>query len=313
VLVNWADFPSVAVLDGTLAAHWLERTSADTYAYDVLLAVSSDGGRTWPPPVRPHRDETRTEHGFVSLVPRSGGFDVFWLDGRRYAEDGRDAATQLRHARWSAGEMGPETVLDDRVCDCCQTDAVDTGDGPLVVYRDRSADEIRDISLVRMDGVTWSGPTTVSPDHWRIEGCPVNGPAAAARGSSVAVAWFTRASDEPRVLVAFSRDSGGTLSEPLRLDADGALGRVDVAWLDDDRVIVTWLAGRGTDAAIVVRAVRPTGPAGPAIEIARTSADRASGFPRLAVSDDSAFVAWTDTQGDTTRVRVARLAGSETR
>jgi len=310
-MVNWADFPSLAILDdGRIAAHWLERSSAGTHAYDVLLAVSSDGGRTWPDPVRPHGDGTITEHGFVSLLPRSGGFEVFWLDGRDYAHGGPHPGTQLRHARWSADAIGPETVLDDRVCDCCQTDAVETDDGPLVVYRDRSTDELRDIALVRAIEQAWSQPETVSPDGWRIEACPVNGPAAAARGASVALAWHTRAGDEPRVLVAFSRDSGATLSAPLRLDDGGALGRVDVAWLDGDRAIVTWLADRGSHAAIVLRAVGATGAMGPVLEIARTSADRASGFAKAVVLDGDVYVAWTDTEGGTTRVRVLRVPGA---
>ncbi|HLF15024.1 MAG TPA: hypothetical protein VI932_09075, partial [Bacteroidota bacterium] len=42
--INWADFPSLAVLpDGSLAAHWLARSGPDTYAYDVRIARSFDG------------------------------------------------------------------------------------------------------------------------------------------------------------------------------------------------------------------------------------------------------------------------------
>ena len=42
-----------------------------------------------------------------------------------------------------------EWELDGRVCDCCQTTAAITNDGPVVVYRDRSDDEVRDMSIVR--------------------------------------------------------------------------------------------------------------------------------------------------------------------
>src|SRR2546428_6748340 len=60
--VNWADVPSVVPLqDGSLAAHWLQKSAASTYAYDVRLAFSRDEGRTWSPSVTPHRDRTRTE------------------------------------------------------------------------------------------------------------------------------------------------------------------------------------------------------------------------------------------------------------
>ena len=68
--VNWADFPSLCALaDGTLAAHWLQKSSEGTYSYDVMISLSRDRGKSWSKPMTPHRDGTLTEHGFVSLVP----------------------------------------------------------------------------------------------------------------------------------------------------------------------------------------------------------------------------------------------------
>src|SRR6266498_1906119 len=70
LFVNWADFPSLVVLsDGALVAHWLVKSSPDAHAYDVNIARSTDDGKTWSKPLAPHRDGTRTEHGFVSLFP----------------------------------------------------------------------------------------------------------------------------------------------------------------------------------------------------------------------------------------------------
>jgi hypothetical protein len=69
--VNWADFPSVVDLkDGSLTAHWLVKSGSSTYAYDVSILRSKDGGKSWSKPIVPHRDNTKTEHGFVSLIPR---------------------------------------------------------------------------------------------------------------------------------------------------------------------------------------------------------------------------------------------------
>jgi hypothetical protein len=52
LFVNWADFPSV-VDDGkgTLFAHWLQKSGAGTYSYDVMVTSSSDGGKTWRKPL----------------------------------------------------------------------------------------------------------------------------------------------------------------------------------------------------------------------------------------------------------------------
>jgi len=82
--VNWADFPSVIALkDSSLAAHWLVKSGSSTYAYDVNISQSKDGGKSWTKSVVPHRDNTQTEHGFVSLAPTSDGVAVIWLDSRK--------------------------------------------------------------------------------------------------------------------------------------------------------------------------------------------------------------------------------------
>ena len=48
LFVNWADVPSVVLLDdGTLAAHWLQCSGLPMYAYDVRLSWSRDAGKTW--------------------------------------------------------------------------------------------------------------------------------------------------------------------------------------------------------------------------------------------------------------------------
>jgi ribosome modulation factor len=80
--------------------------------------------------VVPHRDGTRTEHGFVSMTPwATGEMALFWLDGgRTEAASGNGhassaAAMSLVHATLDGkGRLGHETTLDERVCDCCQTD-----------------------------------------------------------------------------------------------------------------------------------------------------------------------------------------------
>jgi hypothetical protein len=310
--VNWADFPSMTALpDGRLAAHWLVRSGPSTYAYDVHVAQSPDGGRTWSPSVIPHRDGTQTEHGFASLFPWTDGrLGAVWLDGRNFeghdaAEHGAGAEMTLRHT-WigAAGELGEEVVLDGRVCDCCQTSVALTARGPVAVYRNRSAEEIRDVWIVRHVDGRWTEPRPVHHDGWHITGCPVNGPAAAADGESLAVAWFTAAADTPRVHLAFSADGGATFGAPLRVDDGDPVGRVDVVMLNGGAALVSWLERMGDAAEIRVRRVSATGRAGPATTVSTTSGARASGFPRITRLDDLVVFAWTEA-GDPSRVRTA--------
>ena len=311
LFVNWADFPSIArSRDGTLVAHWLQRTGENTYAYAVRTSVSGDGGASWSAPVTPHSDVTPTEHGFVSLLPADDGSTaVFWLDGRKYAADGHSEATNemtLRQAVLARdGSVSGETELDARVCDCCQTGAARTADGTVVVYRDRTDAEVRDIYIVRRVGGTWSAPARVHADGWEIDACPVNGPSISAAGDRLAVAWFTAAQDTPRVNIVFSEDGGRTFGNATRVDDGNPEGRVDVELLKDGRALVTWIERTEESAEIRLRVVGADGAAGEAVPAATASAERAGGFPRIAVSGDYAVLAWTE-PGSPSRVRVAR-------
>lgn len=324
--VNWADFPSVHALpDGTLAAHWLARSGEGTYDYDVHVATSPDGGATWSDPVILHRDGVAAEHGFVSFFPADGGFGAVWLDGRNTrsgGDEGADAAdghaghgtpetAMTLHATVLRpdGTLSPtETMLDGRICDCCQTAAAVTSRGPVVVYRDRSPEEVRDISVVRQVDGAWTEPATLHADQWVIPGCPVNGPAVAARGDDVVAAWFTGAEGIPRTRVAFSTDAGATWGDAIEVDDGNPLGRVDVELLEDGSAFVVWLeAGEGeTEALIRARRIRPDGMRSASTDLAMTPAARSSGFPRMAPGDGGLVLAWTD-PSETGGVRVMRV------
>jgi hypothetical protein len=309
--VNWADFPSIVELaDGRLAAHWLGRSGPGTYAYDVWIAFSDDDGVTWSEPVRPHDDGTQTEHGFVSLFETAGAPAAVWLDGRNYADHDGTPATNEMTLRFTSFDADGNPVngsrIDARVCDCCQTAVAIAASGPVLVYRDRSADEIRDISISRLVGGAWTDPVTVHDDQWQINACPVNGPGIDADGNSVAVAWFTAAQDTARVRVAFSEDSGATFDDAVRIDLGNPVGRVDVIMLDGSRALVTWLERTGGSAEVLARTVSTDGTLGDPISIGGSSAERASGFPRMARAGSRIVFAWT-VPGTESAIRVSAI------
>lgn len=301
---NWADFPSMAALsDGALAAHWLQKVRGGSEDYEVRLSRSSDQGRSWSPPLRPHR-ATPGEHGFVSLLPRPGGrLGVVWLDGRAM-HDGA-GQTALMHASLDRDfKADPEQTLDPRTCDCCQTAAAAVGQSALVVYRDRSERELRDISWVRLAPGRAQAPTELSRDGWEINGCPVNGPAVSADGRDVAVAWFTGAGGQSLVRVAFSSDGGASFGAPLTVSSARPLGRVDVVALSEGQAFVSWLERVGGGAELRLQRVGPRGAEGPAVTVATTSLARQGGFPRLERAGRELVLAWTEV-GEPPRVRTA--------
>ena len=67
----------------------------------------------------------------------------------------------------------------------------------------------------------------------------------------------------------------------------------------------------GDTASVRVRRVTEKG-AGPAVTVAASTAARASGFPRMALSGDSAYFAWT-VPGRPASVRVARANAADFR
>jgi len=323
--VNWADFPSVVPVGGDLwAAHWLVRQEGDGYAYDVAISLSPDRGRTWLAPITPHHDGTPTEHGFVSLYPAGHGVGALWLDGRDLAAHGDTpdrhgtvAGTALRTVTLAVDVDAPEPrivdevagrVIDEVVCDCCQTDVAVGPDGPIGVYRNRTPEEIRDIHVTRaIDGV-WQPGRAVGADGWHITGCPVNGPAIAVVGARVAVAWFTAADEVARVRLAVSADGGDTFGSVIDVDETEAIGRVDVEIVDDGDVIVSWLRAAGDeDADVVLRRISGSGGLGPIVPIARTGGGRPTGFPQMVRNGVSLVIAWTDTTNERSHVRAARV------
>jgi hypothetical protein len=319
---NWADFPgAIQAPDGSLVAHWLELSGGEKYAYGVKLARSTNRGATWSPIGSLHPPGGSGEHGFVSWVPERNGVRGFWLDGRDLKGDSEeDGAMTLRTAAVQGGKATGEEKIDDRVCSCCQTDAALAASGPVIAYRDRSGEEVRDVSVIRRiskgsTGQGWSRPVRVHADNWKIPGCPVNGPAIAASGRHVAVAWFTAAPPSPKVQVAFSEDGGATFGPAALVDGDKPIGRVDLV-IDGNGggsgkgdALVSWLAAdgnRGSGASVRLRRVTPKGKLGPPLPIAATSAARNSGFPRMVLNGGRLILAWVE-DGQPSKLRTATV------
>ncbi|MEQ1609376.1 MAG: sialidase family protein [Hyphomonadaceae bacterium] len=311
LFVNWADFPSLLpTRSGRLIAHWLQKSGDGPYAYDVRIAQSVDEGKTWSESRILHDDGLQGEHGFVSLFESpAGNLQAFWLDGRNTVEAVENPEMQLGFTTISAeGVPAATQLIDTRICDCCQTSAAWTAAGPVVVYRDRSGEEIRDTSIVRNVDGAWTQPEIVHADNWRIEGCPVNGPAVAAVGDTVAVAWFTGANDEERVNLAFSTDGGASFGEPIRVDDGNPVGRVSLSLSARGQARVAWIEriGEQEEAEIRLRMIRDDGVRSEPLLVAKTSAARDAGFPRMASVGEDVILAWTDIS-DGSRVRVARV------
>lgn len=313
--VNSADFPNLAVLDnGDWVTFWLQKTASGTYAYEMRSVRSRDRGQTWDAPVLIHRDGTPTEHGFVSMVP--AGEDrvrMIWLDGREMASsadahgEGGDEHMTIRSAVLDRkGNLTEERELDALTCACCQTDLARGASSTVAVYRDRSPKEIRDIGAVLFSAKgTASAPKRIHADNWTMPGCPVNGPALAARGDRFLVAWPTMANGPMAVRAALG--DGTRFDAPITLgEGESELGRLDTATWGDG-----WLVSRVTTHERTPSLTLSTLSAEGAVESTHSIASPVGGYPRIAVAGEVALIVFTEPTGTgDSRIAVTRLSAT---
>ena len=281
--INDADTPRIAAgLRGKVAAVWYVRNSPDSHAYHAMISTSEDHGTTWSAPRKLSAESDATE--FVSLASLiNGKWLAVWLDGRARGED-HAGDTQL-YSR-IVGSEDPDTLIDERVCDCCPVSSLVLPNGAvLTAYRDRSANEVRDIVYQRYSRGQWSPASAPRSDGWHIEGCPVNGAWLSRRGAHVATTWFTAAGNNPRIVTARSNNIGNSwnLLAEISDPENPPLGAVSNVVLRDGSQWSSWVESGGT---IALRNVTGAGEVGSLERFDGTL--RTTGHPLLTVLDNRA-------------------------
>jgi hypothetical protein len=305
--VNWSDFPSVVAIDENFwMAHWLvKQQGGKTFDYDVATSISNDAGVTWTTPRSPHRDGVAAEHGFAAIFPMASDAGIVWLDGRyhlkkeeRAKHPEKSGNFNLRYTRTHRdGTMDAEQVIDSNTCTCCWPSVAVALSGPVVVWRGRTDAEIRDNRVSLFKNGKWSSPMPLGAEGWNIEGCPVNGPAIAARGMQVVAAWFSAEGDRPRVRAAFSNDGGKSFGKPIEVDDVAPLGRIGLVWQDDKTAAISWMTVADAvtkKSSLALRKIDVDGSLGVVKRVIDISAGRDTGVPQMISTDKGLVLAWTD-------------------
>ena len=301
MFANWADIPSIVEApSGDLYAHWLNRISSKTYAYGVRIERSVNRGKSWNSLGWLHNDTSATEHGFVSLIPEDRHVRAFWLDGRMMSKP--KGKMMLRTAILDGGKIKDERVLDEDVCTCCPTSAVQLSGGPIVVYRDRSPKEIRDISFVLGNSRKWSKPTTLQTDNWLMPGCPVNGASVATFGNLVAVSRFTIIQNKAQVILRLFKEGQMKSGKEILLDKDVPIGRCATVCTKDS-IYTVWIGFEKNQTVLRLAQASLDGEIKRKITLIPIDGSRSSGMPRAIFSGGYLWVSWTDTN----QVRLGRL------
>ena len=310
--VNWADFPTHAISGNQVLTSYLKKSASGTYTYDVFLNLQKLSGEKIKEDFILNTDGFKAEHGFVSIVANNNeGFFITWLDGRNTLDkevDGDHKPMTIRFAEiTNAGDIINEIELDSSVCDCCQTSITDTDKGPLVVYRDRSEKEVRDIYVTRNVDDVWETPIPVHNDGWVIYGCPVNGPKVVSNSNDVAVSWFTVSEGKPAVNLAFSEFYGSSFGDPIKINDHSAIGRVDIAFLNDKEVLISYMEGDDFGTYLRIKKVSINGKVSEPITISKIDSGRNTGVPQLEILDNEIFIVWTVFENENNQLKTVKL------
>lgn len=209
--------PSMALgPKGELYVAWTAARSGAEFAAEIRLARSADGGATFAPSVRVNQDTPPSSRGFESMAAGPDGtIYVVWLDGR----ENRHGVSSTYFARSVDGgkTFMNERQIDTDSCPCCRTAVTVSPQGHIyAAWRKVFKGEIREIVVSRSSdgGAGFTAPAVVGNDGWEIAGCPHRGPALAASGGGLHVAWYTEGKENsPSVYTARSGDGGSSFSK----------------------------------------------------------------------------------------------------
>lgn len=289
--INWADFPSLSVTKTNILSHYLPKSGGSTYAYDINVILT--GADTT---YKLHDDTVKGEHGFVSSVPyKDDKFFITWLDGRNASmEDHHHAGTMSIRAAIinSSGEKENDWLLDEKTCDCCQTSIANLDNGVIIAYRDRSGEEIRDISIRKYIDGYWTKRETIGNDNWIINGCPVNGPKVVTSGNKTVIAWYSGENDGTHVKMAISNDDAKTFSNPV-LVSDKTLGRVDAAIDHLGNIWVSHISMETGSPELMASQYNENGSLLREVSISELDGSRNTGFPQMELFEKNLYFAWT--------------------
>ena len=315
--VNWADFPTHAISGDQVLTSYLKKSAGGSYTYDIFLSLQNLSGEKVKEDFILNTDGFKAEHGFVSMVAKKDdeGFLISWLDGRNTVEkdaDGNHKPMTIRFAEiTNNGDIINENELDASVCDCCQTSVTNTDKGPLVVYRDRSEKEVRDIYVTRNIDDKWEAPAAVHNDGWIIYGCPVNGPKVVSNSNNIAVSWFTVYDGKPRVNLSFSESYGASFGSPIQINDNNAIGRVDIVYLNDMEVLVSYMEDDDFDTYLRLKKVSIDGKVSKPITISKIDSGRNTGVPQLEILNDEIFVVWTVFENENNQLKTVKLSSKD--
>ncbi|MBM3725820.1 MAG: exo-alpha-sialidase [Acidobacteria bacterium] len=292
----------------TLYAFWNARDPQNPGASHVRFSKGGAMMTTWSPAVTLDDDPVPNSHGFQGAgVAPDGTLFAAWLDQRdkEAAKTGdytAGAATVYLTRSTDGGRTWVRNIaIAQDVCPCCRVSFGFVAGRVVVSWRGVVTGDFRDIftSVSSDNGQTWSKPTLVSRDGWKIKGCPHVGAAMAAVNGRLHIVWYTEAQGKPGIFVAST--TNGSEFTPKRLVSTGTADPTHpFVNVFDDRLAIAFQArdGREKDSwgkmSIYYRELLANGTLSPLQRAGLPGAGTVT-YPSLALGmSGRTFLAWTE-------------------
>ena len=220
-------------------------TAEQSFATELRLSRSNDGGRTFLPSIVVNDDPGVIQHTFDALHrDAEGRLHLSWIDGR---EGKKDPGTYVARSLDQGQTITKNTKVDEGTCVCCRTAIASGPDGMVyVAWRKIFDGNVRETVVARSTdhGETFEPSVIVGHDKWVFPACP-HRPASMGvdRQGRLYVVWYTEGTDEiPAVYLAFSDDRGRTFSPKRQLNVSKNTfpDHPQIAVDPEGRLVVIW-------------------------------------------------------------------------
>jgi hypothetical protein len=300
--------PKVAFVNKKAYVVWsIPGVKGDKTRANVRFAMDNGkGGFTAAQTLNEVKDAARFP--IIETTPE-GNLLVAWIDRR--IDNPKPRQLYLMRLSPDGKALTKNYQVGEGLCECCKLGIAFAGGGKTVYMVDREVDgnKIRNHVLRKStDGAASFGvPVEISNDGWQVPSCPHSGPSIGrdSRGQ-LHVSWFTlgRSERETGIYYSVSKDDGKSFAPRQLVQANTAPETLyaTLAVGDDDRVYLAWsnLDGGGK-AQIFMRTLAPDGRSwSPIQQISQAKGN--AGRPVLALMKNQLQVAWTETDGEDSRV-----------